>query len=191
MSADAWAKRVETICATSAAKAARRAKKLRRRSAAAGDSEQELGIQTLALTSDLLDPWLDQIEALPKPQGRDQDATEYITSMRDVGDLLGETATAIKQNDQANGKKLVKQLKAKSVSVRGQARALGIEERNPPSALTEREESARRPARLFRSNAGATRATLSRNDPPVGGRKGRYGPASFSAPAWPAPASRT
>jgi len=134
MSADAWAKRVETICVTSAAKAARAGKKLRRRSAAAGDSEQELAYKTLALTSDLLDPWLDQIEALPKPQGRDQDATQFITSMRDVGDLLGNTATAIKQNDQANGKKLVKQLKAKTVSVRGQARALGIEECNPPSA---------------------------------------------------------
>ena len=134
MSADAWAKRVETICVKSAAKAAEAGKKLHRRSAAAGDSEQELAHKTLALTSDLLDPWLDQIEALPKPQGRDQDATEFITSMRDVGDLLGKTATAIKQNDQANGKKLVKQLKAMTVSVRGQARALGIEECNPPSA---------------------------------------------------------
>ena len=134
MSADAWAKRVETICVKSAAKAAEAGKKLHRRSAAAGDSEQELAHKTLALTSDLLDPWLDQIEALPKPQGHDQDATEFITSMRDVGDLLNKTATAIKQDDQANGKKLVKQLKAKSVSARGQARALGIEKCNPPSA---------------------------------------------------------
>jgi len=134
MSADAWAKRVETICVKSAAKAAVAGKKLHRRSAAAGDSEQELAHKTLALTSDLLDPWLDQIEALPKPQGHDQDATEFITSMRDVGDLLGKTAAAIKHDDQANGEKLVKQLKAKSVSVRGQARALGIAKCNPPSA---------------------------------------------------------
>jgi Tfp pilus assembly protein PilN len=134
MSADAWAKRVETICVQSAAKAAEAGKKLQRRSAAAGDSEQELAHKTLALTSDLLDPWLNQIEALPKPQGCDEDVTEFITSMHDVGDLLGKTATAIKQDNQTNGKKLVKQLKAKSVSVRGQARALGIEKCNPPSA---------------------------------------------------------
>ena len=54
--------------------------------------------------------------------------------MRNVGGLLDQTATAIKQNDQTNGKKLLKQLKAKSVSVRSQARALGIEECNPPAA---------------------------------------------------------
>jgi hypothetical protein len=47
---------------------------------------------------------------------------------------LGKTSTAIKQNDQTNGRKLVRQLQAKSVSVRSQARALGIEKCNPPSA---------------------------------------------------------
>jgi hypothetical protein len=54
--------------------------------------------------------------------------------MRNVGDLLGRTATAIKQNDQSTGKKLVKQLQERSVSVSSQARALGIEQCNPPSA---------------------------------------------------------
>jgi hypothetical protein len=134
MNAAAWSNRVEAICVKSAAKAAKAGKRLGRRSAAAGDSKQELAYKALALTSNLLDPWLDQIEALPKPAGREQDATKFIAGMRNVGDLLGKTATAIKQNDQANGKKLVKQLQAKSVSLRSQARALGIERCNPPSA---------------------------------------------------------
>lgn len=125
---------VEAICVKSEAKAAKAGKQLGRRSAAAGDSKQELAYKVLALTSNLLDPWLDQIEALPEPEGREQDANEFIASMRNVGDLLGRTATAIKQNDQSTGKKLVKQLQEPSVSVSSQARALGIEQCNPPSA---------------------------------------------------------
>jgi len=133
-SATAWSKRVEAICVKSAAKAAEAGKRLRRRSAAAGDSEQELAYKVLTLTANLVDPWLDEIQALPKPEGHERDANKFISSMHSVGDLLGKAATAIKQNDQTTGKKLVSQLKAKSVSVRTQARALGIEECNPPSA---------------------------------------------------------
>jgi Tfp pilus assembly protein PilN len=93
-----------------------------------------LAYKILQLESSLLPPWIDQIEALPKPKGREQAANEFIASMRDVGDLLAKTATAIKQDDRTTGEKLVKQLQAKAVSARGQARALGIERCNPPSA---------------------------------------------------------
>jgi hypothetical protein len=134
MSAAAWSTRVKAICARSAAAARKQGEKLGRRSAAAGDSRRELAYKALALTSRLLDPWLDQIEALPKPEGREQDATKFIASMRDVGDVLGKTSTAIKQNDQTNGRQLVRQLQAKTASVRSQARALGIEKCNPPAA---------------------------------------------------------
>jgi hypothetical protein len=134
MSAAAWSQRVKAICVRSAAKASEAGRKLGRRSAAAGDSKRELAYKVLALTSNLLDPWLDQIEALPKPEGREQDANKFIASMRNVGDLLGKTSTAIKQNDQTNGRKLVRRLQAKSVDVRSQARALGIEKCNPASA---------------------------------------------------------
>jgi hypothetical protein len=131
MSADAWSKRVEAICVKTEAKASQAGEKLGRKSAAAGDSQQELAYKVLSLTSHMVDPWVDQIEALPKPEGREQDADKFIASMRNVGDLLGETATAIKQNDETNGKKLVKQLQSETVSVRSQARALDIEKCNP------------------------------------------------------------
>jgi hypothetical protein len=72
--------------------------------------------------------------ALPKPEGHERQANKFISDMRSVGDLVGRAATAIKQNDQINGKKLVEQMKAEIVSVRAQARALGIERCNPPSA---------------------------------------------------------
>jgi hypothetical protein len=134
MSAAAWSKRVKAICARSAAAASKAGEKLGRRSAAAGDSKRELAYKALALTSNLLDPWLDRIEALPKPEGREQEASTFIASMRNVGDVLGKTATAIEQNDQTNGRQLVRQLQAKTASVRSQARALGIEQCNPPSA---------------------------------------------------------
>jgi predicted HD phosphohydrolase len=39
---------------------------------------------------------------------------KFIAGMHDVGDLLGRTATAIKQNDETDGKKLVEQLQAKT-----------------------------------------------------------------------------
>jgi hypothetical protein len=133
MSAAAWSKRVEAICVKSAAQASRAGKELGRKSAAAGDSRQEFAYKLLRFESSLLDPWLDQIEALPKPEGREQDANTFVASMRNIGDLLGKSATAIKQNDQANGKKLVKQLRAKAVSARSQARALDIEKCNPPA----------------------------------------------------------
>src|SRR5262249_40021266 len=61
-------------------------------------------------------------------------AARRLRRLRSVGDLLGKAAGAIKQNDQTNGRKLVKQLQAKGVSVRSQARALDIEECNPPAA---------------------------------------------------------
>jgi hypothetical protein len=134
MSAAAWSRRVEAICVKSAVRAAKAGRKLGRKSAAEGDSEQELAYKTLALTSNMLDPWLDQIEALPKPEGRERDANKFVASMRNLGDLLGKTATAVKQNDETNGKKLVKQLRAGTVSVRSQAQALRIEKCNPPSA---------------------------------------------------------
>src|SRR5262245_13445881 len=111
MSAVAWSTRVKAICAKSAAKASKEGKELRRRSAAAGDSKQELAYKVLTSTSNALDPWLDQIEALPKPEGHEQDASKFIASMRNVGDLLGKAATAVKQNDQTGGKKIVKQHK--------------------------------------------------------------------------------
>ena len=135
MSAAAWSKRVEAICVRSAAKASKAGRELGRRSAAAGDSKRELAYKALAFASSLLDPWLDQIEALPKPEGREQDASTFIASMRNVGVLLDKTSTAIKQNDETNGRKLVRQLQAKTVDARSQARALGIEKCNPtPSA---------------------------------------------------------
>jgi hypothetical protein len=134
MSSGAWSNRVEAICVRSAAKAAKAGKELGRRSAAAGDSRQELAYKVLQFEASLLDPWLDQIDSLPKPKGREHAADTFIASMRSIGDLLGKTATAIKQNDEANGKKLVNQLQAKAVSLRSQARALDIEKCNPPSA---------------------------------------------------------
>jgi hypothetical protein len=131
MSAAAWSKHVEAICVKSEAKAFKAGKKLGQRSAANGDSKQELTYKVLALTSKLLDPWVDQIDSLPKPEGKEQDADQFVGTMRDVGDLLGKTADAIKRNDAANGKKLVKQLAAKTMDARSQARALNIEKCNP------------------------------------------------------------
>ena len=131
MSAAAWSKQVEAICVNSEAKAAQAGKKLGRWSAAAGDSKQELTYKILQLESKLVDPWMDKIEALPKPEGREQAATKFLATMRDIGDVLARTATAIKRNDETNGKKLLKQLQAKTVSARSQARALGVEKCNP------------------------------------------------------------
>jgi hypothetical protein len=131
MSATAWSRQVEAICVKSAARASTAGEKLGRRSAAAGDSKQELAYKVLRLQSKLIDPWMDRVEALPKPEGRERDANRFIASMRDIGDLLGRTATAIEQNDRTNGSKLVRQLQAKTVSARDQAKALGIEKCNP------------------------------------------------------------
>ena len=131
MSAAAWSKRVEAICVTAEAKASKAGRQLGRRSAAAGDSKQELTYKILQLESKLVGPWMDKVEALPKPEGREQDASKFVASMRDIGDVLDRTATAIKQNDEANGRKLVKQLQAKTLSVRSQAEALNIEKCNP------------------------------------------------------------
>jgi hypothetical protein len=131
MSAAAWSKRVEAICVKSEAKAFKAGKKLGQKSAADGDSKQELTYKVLALTSKLLDPWVDQIDSLPKPEGREDDANTFVSTMRDVGDLLGKTATAVKDNDAANGKKLVKQLATKTLAARSQAKSLDIEKCNP------------------------------------------------------------
>jgi hypothetical protein len=134
MSAAAWSRKVEAICEKSAAEASKKGNELGRKSAAAGDSRRELAAKTLALTSRLVDPWMDKVEALPKPKGREQAADQFVANMRDVGDLLSRTATAIKQNDEATGKKLVAQLKAKGLTAQRQAQALHIEKCNPPSA---------------------------------------------------------
>ena len=131
MSAAAWSQKVEAICARTEAAATKAGKQLGRRSAAAGDSKQELAYKVLRLQAKLVDPWMDKIEALPKPEGREQAATKFVATMRDIGDVLARTATAIKQNDEANGKELVKQLQTKTLSVRSQARTLNIEKCNP------------------------------------------------------------
>jgi hypothetical protein len=131
MSAAAWSKRVEAICVKSEAKAVDAGKRLGRESAAAGDSKQVLTYKILRLESKLLGPWVDQIDALPKPKGQEQAATKFIANMRSVGDLLDRIATAIKQDDAANGKKLVKQLAAKTLGARDQAGSLNIEKCNP------------------------------------------------------------
>ena len=131
MSAAAWSKKVEAICVKSEAKAYKAGKQLGQKSAAAGDSKKELTYKVLALTSKLLGPWVDQIDSLPKPEGKEQQADQFVTTMRDVGDLLGQTSDAIKQDDAANGKKLVKQLATKTLAARSQARALDIEKCNP------------------------------------------------------------
>ena len=131
MSAAAWSRRVEAICVKGEAKAFAEGKKLGRRSAQAGDSKQELTYKILQLESRLLGPWVDQIAALRKPEGKEQEADRFIANMRAVGDLLGQTATAIKQDDAANGRKLVKQLQSKTVTTRSQAQSLNIEKCNP------------------------------------------------------------
>jgi hypothetical protein len=134
MSAAAWSKRVAAICVRSAAKASKAGRALGRRSAAAGDSKRELTYKILRLESSLLGPWIDEIDALPKPEGRERDASRFIATMRATGDLLRRTATAIQRNDETKGKQLVRQLQAKALSARSDARALGIEKCNPPSA---------------------------------------------------------
>jgi hypothetical protein len=131
ISAAEWSKRVEAICAETEAKTFEQGKELGRKSAAAGDSKQELTYKVLQLESKLVDPLMDRVEALPKPKGREQDADEFVAGMRNVGDLLGQTATAIKRNDEANGRKLVKELQTKVFTARRQARALNIEKCNP------------------------------------------------------------
>lgn len=131
MSAAAWSKRVEAICVRSEEKATQAGKELGRRSAAAGDSKQELTYKVLRLESQLVGPWVDQIDALPKPEGQEQAAGRFVANMRAVGDLLGRTATAVKQDDAANGKKLLKQLATKTLTARDEARSLNIDKCNP------------------------------------------------------------
>jgi hypothetical protein len=131
MTAATWSKQVEAICTTSEKKAFAAGKKLGQKSAKAGDSQQELTYKILGLESKLLGPWIDQIDALPKPAGQEDAANKFIANMRATADLLGKTATAIKDNDETNGKQLLKQLTAKTQATRTQARALHIEKCNP------------------------------------------------------------
>ena len=131
MSAAAWSKRVEAICAKTEKQAFSAGKKLGQKSAAAGDSKQELTYKVLKLEAKLLPPWMDKIDALPKPEGKEELAGKFSSTMRNVGDLLDQTADAVKQNDEKNGKKLVKKLAAATIAARGQARQLNISKCNP------------------------------------------------------------
>jgi hypothetical protein len=137
MSAAAWSQRVEAICAKTEKQAFKAGKKLGQKSAQAGDSRKELTYKILKLEAKLLPPWMDKIESLPKPEGKEQAAEKFSSTMRNVGDLLDQTAEAIEQNDETNGKKLVKKLAAATIAARSQARQLNISKCNPsPSGGT-------------------------------------------------------
>jgi hypothetical protein len=130
MSAAAWSKQVEAICAKTEKQAFKAGKALGRKSAQAGDSKQELTYKVLKLEAKLLPPWLDKIDALPKPEGKEEQASKFLSTMHDTADLLDQTADAVKNNDATNGKKLVKKLAASTITARTQAKQLNFSKCN-------------------------------------------------------------
>jgi K+-transporting ATPase c subunit len=77
---------------------------------------------------------MDKIDAFPKPEGKESQASDFSAGMRKTATLLKKTATAIRDNDETAGKQVTTDLLTEVKATRDQASALGIGKCNPPAA---------------------------------------------------------
>src|SRR4051794_10106093 len=134
MDAGQWAGKVVGICNTESAHAKQVGEDIGRKSAAAGDSKAELTAKVLDAEADLVGPLMDKIDALPKPQGKASQESDFSSGMRKTATLLKQTAKAIRDNDESAGKQATTDLVTEVKATRDQATALGIGKCNPPAA---------------------------------------------------------
>src|SRR3954464_11076432 len=112
ISAASWSAKVTAICKQTEKQAKADGEKLGRKAAQEGDSQQELTGRLMQYISDELPKVQDRIDALPKPEGKEQQAQQFSKEMRKTGAVAGDAAEAIKTNDETKGRKAVTQMVA-------------------------------------------------------------------------------
>src|SRR3954447_3192524 len=116
-----WSRRVEATCEKLRKQAYRAGAAYGRKARAQGLSKAELTAGTLALEAKLSEPWVDKLDAMPRPEGKEQLADAFRADMRRTGDLLDKTADAIRANDEATGRKALSDLQSSVVRTRTEA----------------------------------------------------------------------
>src|SRR4051812_10922281 len=126
MPAAQWSQRVEAICDKASKQAFQAGTRYGRRAKAQGLSKTEFTAGTLLLVAKLTKPWVDKVDAMPRPEGKEQLADDFIGGMRKTAGLLQDTAQALRANDETAGRKAANDLGAAVNETRTQASRLDI-----------------------------------------------------------------
>ena len=87
-----------------------------------------MAARVLERGAELTEPWLDQIAAMPLPQGKERQAKEFDRRMRDIVPAVNAMADTVRDDDssQADLKKASQELLNQALPVRALARDLNI-----------------------------------------------------------------
>jgi hypothetical protein len=136
ISAASWSSKVTAICKQSEEQAKADGEQIGRKAQQNGDSQEELTGKLMAYISKELPKIQDKIDALPKPQGKEQQADRFSTEMRKTASVAGDAAEAVKENDATKGKQAVTQMLASVKASRRLAVALDIGSCNPQAGAS-------------------------------------------------------
>jgi hypothetical protein len=127
MPAAEWAAQVEEICDKGADKAEREAVELMQQAQQEGLSEEEAVAKVLEHGADETTPWLDEIAALPAPEGKERQAKDFDQKMRDLLPEMRAMAEIVRErSDQAELERTSQQILKEVLPVRSLARELNI-----------------------------------------------------------------
>lgn len=127
MPAAEWAAQVEEICDKGADKAERESVEMMQEAQREGLSEEEAVAKVLEHGIEETKPWLDEIAALPAPEGKQQQAEDFDQKMRDLLPEMQAMADIVRDgNDQAALEQTSQQILKEVLPVRSLARELNI-----------------------------------------------------------------
>jgi hypothetical protein len=122
-----WSGRVEQLCEENANRAEAKVVELRDQARKENLSQQEFAARVLDASVELTEPMLDRVDAIPPPEGREEDAKRFTGSIRDAMAQIGDAADAIRDNDEQAAQEANDKVLEIAVESRKLARDLDVE----------------------------------------------------------------
>ena len=122
MPADEWSRQVSEMCDENANQAEREVLKIQQE----GGSQEEMVARTLERSAELSEPFIEEMAALPPPQGKEDQAQRFVAAMRDILPKVQESADALRANDKDASLRASQELLKAAVPARELARDLNI-----------------------------------------------------------------
>lgn len=121
-----WSRQVESLCSKHATRSEREVLKLQKESE--GLSREEFVAKVLDRSAELTKPMIDEVAAMPLPQGKEAQAKRFVASMNNLLPMIERMADVVRDGDEAELKKTTGEMQEETVEARAMARDLAIDE---------------------------------------------------------------
>lgn len=121
-----WSRRAEELCDEMANRAEREVVELQREVENEGGSREEFVARVIERSAALSEPMLDELAALPAPEGKQPQAKRFERELRDLLPTFGEMAEAVRDGDRSAVQRLSQEMLRAAASTRALARDLNI-----------------------------------------------------------------